>query len=148
MPPPSVTTAPATSSIPIDTSIEIEDEFLKDDSNSEAPGLVDKAESGQDDIPDIPDVVDSDDEDSDFEEDEDEDPNKLWCICQQPHNNRFMICCDSCSGLYTLNTYGFDWGSTKFDNIVYGPVTHGHGSVSSHFCFCLSEWFQMMKKQS
>ena len=63
MPPPSVTTAPATSSIPIDTSIEIEDEFLKDDSNSEAPGLVDKAESWQDDIPDIPDVVDSDDED-------------------------------------------------------------------------------------
>ncbi|XP_055387754.1 uncharacterized protein LOC129616242 [Condylostylus longicornis] len=28
-------------------------------------------------------------------EDED-DPNKLWCICRQPHNNRFMICCDSC----------------------------------------------------
>ncbi len=82
--------------MPIDTSIEIEDEFLKDDSNVEAPDLGDNA--GNDDIPDIPDVVDSD-EDSDFEEDEDEDPNKLWCICQQPHNNRFMICCDSCSGL-------------------------------------------------
>lgn len=21
---------------------------------------------------------------------------RLWCICRQPHNNRFMICCDVC----------------------------------------------------
>ncbi|RWS15162.1 death-inducer obliterator 1-like protein [Dinothrombium tinctorium] len=26
----------------------------------------------------------------------DDDPDKLWCICRQPHNNRFMICCDGC----------------------------------------------------
>ena len=25
------------------------------------------------------------------------DPNKLWCTCQQTHNNRFMIACDTCS---------------------------------------------------
>merc|ERR1719318_171059 len=25
-----------------------------------------------------------------------DDPERLWCICQQPHNNRFMICCDIC----------------------------------------------------
>ncbi|XP_023245015.1 uncharacterized protein LOC106637226 isoform X2 [Copidosoma floridanum] len=25
-----------------------------------------------------------------------DDPNRLWCICRQPHNNRFMICCDMC----------------------------------------------------
>lgn len=25
-----------------------------------------------------------------------DDPDKLWCICQQPHSNKFMICCDSC----------------------------------------------------
>jgi len=25
-----------------------------------------------------------------------DDPEKLWCICRQPHNNRFMICCDGC----------------------------------------------------
>ena len=25
-----------------------------------------------------------------------DDPEKLWCICKQPHNNRFMICCDQC----------------------------------------------------
>ncbi|XP_007520437.2 death-inducer obliterator 1 [Erinaceus europaeus] len=24
------------------------------------------------------------------------DPNTLYCICRQPHNNRFMICCDRC----------------------------------------------------
>ncbi|KAM6457865.1 death-inducer obliterator 1 isoform 1-T2 [Liasis olivaceus] len=24
------------------------------------------------------------------------DPSTLYCICQQPHNNRFMICCDRC----------------------------------------------------
>uniref|UniRef100_A0A8C8XQ37 Death-inducer obliterator 1 n=1 Tax=Panthera leo TaxID=9689 RepID=A0A8C8XQ37_PANLE len=23
-------------------------------------------------------------------------PNALYCICRQPHNNRFMICCDRC----------------------------------------------------
>ncbi|XP_054549884.1 death-inducer obliterator 1 [Talpa occidentalis] len=24
------------------------------------------------------------------------DPGALYCICRQPHNNRFMICCDRC----------------------------------------------------
>ncbi|XP_051886900.1 death-inducer obliterator 1-like isoform X2 [Pristis pectinata] len=24
------------------------------------------------------------------------DPDKLYCICRQPHSNRFMICCDRC----------------------------------------------------
>ncbi|XP_018574106.1 death-inducer obliterator 1-like isoform X2 [Anoplophora glabripennis] len=40
---------------------------------------------------------------SNDEEEEDEsedDPNKLWCICNQPHNNRFMICCDTCEEWY------------------------------------------------
>ncbi|XP_018025449.1 PHD finger protein 3 isoform X2 [Hyalella azteca] len=27
---------------------------------------------------------------------EEDDPERLWCICQRPHNNRFMICCDTC----------------------------------------------------
>ncbi|XP_055853477.1 uncharacterized protein LOC129917135 [Episyrphus balteatus] len=36
-------------------------------------------------------------EEGESQEDEDEDdPNKLWCVCRQPHNNRFMICCDVC----------------------------------------------------
>lgn len=42
--------------------------------------------------------------DMDYDEEEEEepnsdsedDPNRLWCICRQPHNNRFMICCDMC----------------------------------------------------
>ena len=25
-----------------------------------------------------------------------DDPDRLWCVCKQPHNNRFMICCDKC----------------------------------------------------
>ncbi|KAL0268982.1 UNVERIFIED_CONTAM: hypothetical protein PYX00_010739 [Menopon gallinae] len=25
-----------------------------------------------------------------------DDPDRLWCICRKPHNNRFMICCDVC----------------------------------------------------
>jgi len=29
-------------------------------------------------------------------ENNENDPEKLWCLCRQPHNNRFMICCDSC----------------------------------------------------
>ncbi|XP_043496042.1 titin homolog isoform X2 [Polistes fuscatus] len=43
---------------------------------------------------------DDDDEDDDDEEEEnsdsEDDPDRLWCICKRPHNNRFMICCDVC----------------------------------------------------
>lgn len=38
----------------------------------------------------------SDDSDSDESWKSEDDPDRLWCICKQPHNNRFMICCDSC----------------------------------------------------
>lgn len=37
-----------------------------------------------------------------------DDPNRLWCICKQPHNNRFMICCDNCE----------DWFHGKCVNIT------------------------------
>ncbi|KAF5299967.1 hypothetical protein FQA39_LY11340 [Lamprigera yunnana] len=40
------------------------------------------------------------DSSSDGEKSDDDDPDKLWCICNQPHNNRFMICCDSCEEWY------------------------------------------------
>ncbi|XP_044750195.1 death-inducer obliterator 1 isoform X2 [Coccinella septempunctata] len=39
-------------------------------------------------------------EDNQEEEESEDDPNKLWCICNQPHNNRFMICCDTCEEWY------------------------------------------------
>lgn len=32
----------------------------------------------------------------------------MWCICRQPHNNRFMICCDICE----------DWFHGKCVNIT------------------------------
>lgn len=28
--------------------------------------------------------------------DSEDDPNKLWCICRKPHEDKFMICCDIC----------------------------------------------------
>lgn len=36
------------------------------------------------------------DDDSEYDPDSDNDPDKLWCSCRQPHNNKFMICCDVC----------------------------------------------------
>ncbi|KAI4464945.1 transcription factor s-ii zinc finger domain-containing protein [Holotrichia oblita] len=38
--------------------------------------------------------------DEQSEDESEDDPNKLWCICNQPHNNRFMICCDTCEEWY------------------------------------------------
>lgn len=32
-----------------------------------------------------------------------DDPDRLWCICKQPHNNRFMICCDKCDDWFHGN---------------------------------------------
>ena len=32
----------------------------------------------------------------DQEWESEDDPDKLWCICRKPHNNRFMIQCDQC----------------------------------------------------
>lgn len=42
--------------------------------------------------------VDLDDEfeDEGDNSDSEDDPDRLWCICKRPHNNRFMICCDVC----------------------------------------------------
>jgi hypothetical protein len=37
-----------------------------------------------------------DDEEEEANSGSEDDPNRLWCICRQPHNNRFMICCDIC----------------------------------------------------
>lgn len=52
-----------------------------------------------------PSVAESDMDDNWNSED---DPDRLWCICQQPHNNRFMICCDKCE----------DWFHGKCVNIT------------------------------
>lgn len=39
---------------------------------------------------------DSEAESSDESWNSEDDPDRLWCICKKPHNNRFMICCDLC----------------------------------------------------
>lgn len=46
--------------------------------------------------------------DMDMEFNSEDDPDRLWCICKQPHNNRFMICCDTCE----------DWFHGKCVNIT------------------------------
>ncbi|XP_011883520.1 PREDICTED: death-inducer obliterator 1 isoform X2 [Vollenhovia emeryi] len=37
-----------------------------------------------------------DEDDEEDNSDSEDDPDRLWCICKRPHNNRFMICCDVC----------------------------------------------------
>ncbi|XP_058065845.1 uncharacterized protein LOC131215472 [Anopheles bellator] len=54
------------------------------------------------------DASQDDDLDSDESWNSEDDPDRLWCICRQPHNNRFMICCDSCE----------DWFHGKCVNIT------------------------------
>ncbi|CRK92671.1 CLUMA_CG006241, isoform A [Clunio marinus] len=51
---------------------------------------------------------DLDDLNSDASWDSEDDPERLWCICKQPHNNRFMICCDKCE----------DWFHGKCVNVT------------------------------
>lgn len=36
------------------------------------------------------------DDDSQEDEESEDDPDKLWCICRKPYDNKFMICCDVC----------------------------------------------------
>lgn len=60
----------------------------------------------------LPQAVANDEEIDDLGSDEtwnsEDDPDRLWCICKQPHNNRFMICCDKC----------VDWFHGKCVNIT------------------------------
>ncbi|EEC02039.1 hypothetical protein IscW_ISCW000551 [Ixodes scapularis] len=42
------------------------------------------------------DVDDSSEEQHGSDWSSEDDPEKLWCICRQPHNDKFMIQCDKC----------------------------------------------------
>lgn len=42
-------------------------------------------------------------------EDDENDPNRPWCVCNKPHNEQFMICCDVCEYWY----HGHCVGVTK-----------------------------------
>ena len=86
-------------------------------------------------------TMDSEDEDSDEDmnsedADSEDDPHKLWCICQQPHNNRFMICCDNCLDWFhgkcvgitkkmgkEMEEAGNEWTCPKCKNEVEKEVT-------------------------
>ncbi|XP_016954134.1 death-inducer obliterator 1 [Drosophila biarmipes] len=68
----------------------------------------------------------SNDPEASESQEDDDDPNKLWCICRQPHNNRFMICCDLCEDWFhgtcvgvtkamgtDMENKGIDWKCPK-----------------------------------
>ena len=59
-----------------------------------------------------PPVSDSDSDDAGSWASED-DPDRLWCVCQQPHNNRFMICCDICLDWFHGKCVGITKGQGK-----------------------------------
>ena len=50
------------------------------------------------------------DEELDSNDDSEDDPNRLWCICREPHNNRFMICCDKCEDWFHGKCVGITRG--------------------------------------
>jgi PHD-finger len=57
----------------------------------------------------VPGAVDElDDLISDASVASEDDPDRLWCICKMPHNNRFMISCDKCE----------DWFHGKCVNVT------------------------------
>ena len=66
----------------------------KETGESEAEGKKED-EDNQEDEDEEEEEENEDDSDSGSWVSED-DPDRLWCICQKPHNNRFMICCDTC----------------------------------------------------
>uniref|UniRef100_H2ZCM5 PHD-type domain-containing protein n=1 Tax=Ciona savignyi TaxID=51511 RepID=H2ZCM5_CIOSA len=51
----------------------------------------DEEEDKQDKEDDSPEISEDSDSDDSYNN-----PNRLWCICRKPHNNRFMISCDIC----------------------------------------------------
>ncbi|KAG5678568.1 hypothetical protein PVAND_008231 [Polypedilum vanderplanki] len=70
-----------------------------DSRNSSRRSSLNKSESGRSSRRQSTTQGNADDEndiDSDASWNSEDDPDRLWCICKQPHNNRFMICCDKC----------------------------------------------------
>lgn len=62
-----------------------------------------------------------------------DDPDRLWCICRQPHNNRFMICCDKCNDWFHGNCVQVNKAMSKeFERIGKEwrcPACRGEGSA-------------------
>lgn len=47
--------------------------------------------------------------DAESDQDSEDDPDRLWCVCQKPHEGKFMICCDICKDWF----HGHCVGVTK-----------------------------------
>lgn len=86
--------------VPAPKTIKIEKSPVKetnDSKNSSRRSSLNRSESGKS-RNSISGVLeeDTDDLNSDASGASEDDPERLWCICKQPHNNKFMICCDKC----------------------------------------------------
>jgi hypothetical protein len=57
------------------------------------------------------------------DDDEEEDPNKLWCICRQPHGGRKMILCDECK----------DWSVEPMADVLLEGLELIHPDIGSAF---------------
>lgn len=86
---------PAPPTKPAEGIADVQEEFLRESESkpAEPKDLVEKNVENEEEEED--DEEDEDDDEGDGWNSED-DPERLWCVCQQPHNNRFMICCDQC----------------------------------------------------
>ena len=73
-----------------------------------------------------------------------DDPERLWCICKQPHNNRFMICCDNCLDWYHGKCVGITkrMGKEREDFSLLS-LTRFHGLAANVSIFLLS-WIQIV----
>ena len=92
----------------------------------------------------------SDDQENDEDDDNDsdtgswqseDDPDRLWCICKQPHSNKFMICCDTCLEWFhgkcvgitkaqgnELEAAGKEWRCPKCTEAKSKPAEEGTGA--------------------
>jgi len=112
--------------------------------------------------------LDYDSDDSDNSED---DPERLWCVCREPHNNRFMICCDKCEDWFhgkcvgvtrgmgrELELKGLEWicprcvrqeYASLYDTIIPQEVGHSiHPTIliTLSLCITLSDSHSRPKK--
>lgn len=57
----------------------------------------------------------NDEDEEEVHSESEDDPNRLWCICRKPHNNRFMICCDICQDWFHGKCVNITKAMGKFD---------------------------------
>ncbi|KAH9497772.1 Death-inducer obliterator 1 [Dermatophagoides farinae] len=79
---------------------------VKDDEEMDDESISDKIDADDND------GESSNNEENDSNFDSDDDPEKLWCICRQPYDDRFMIGCDLCEEWFhgkCMEKLGEDW---------------------------------------